>query len=57
MFEDDKEFTRGKDFCSQLIKEGIYFHPWHNMFLSAAHTDADIDQTLDATDRVLARLS
>ena len=23
-------------------------HPWHNMFLSAAHTEADIEEALQA---------
>jgi glutamate-1-semialdehyde 2,1-aminomutase len=28
-------------------------HPWHNMFLSAAHQAADIDRVLEATNEAL----
>jgi glutamate-1-semialdehyde 2,1-aminomutase len=31
-----------------MLKRGVYVHPWHNMFLSAAMTDGDIDAALDA---------
>lgn len=56
MFEDDAEFTKGFKFCELLIDEGVYFHPWHNMFLSTAHTETDIEQSLEATERAFARL-
>ncbi len=29
---------------------GIYLHPWHNMFICAAHSESDVRQTLAATD-------
>ena len=35
--------------CARL-KRGVYFHPWHNMFMTSAMTDADIDHAVDATD-------
>ena len=38
---------------TEALKRGVYMHPWHNMFLSAAHTEADIDEALFATDRAL----
>ena len=56
MFEDDPNSKRGFAFCSALIERGVYFHPWHNMFLSLAHTEADIDQTLDAVDGAMKAL-
>ena len=56
MFEDDPNSKRGFAFCSALIEHGVYFHPWHNMFLSLAHTEADIDQTLDAVDGAMKAL-
>jgi glutamate-1-semialdehyde 2,1-aminomutase len=28
----------------------VYFHPLHNMFLSAAHTPEDIARALDAAE-------
>lgn len=33
---------------------GAYFHPWHNWFTCAAHTDDDIDRALQATDDAFA---
>lgn len=50
LFEGDKRSVKGNAFCASLIQQGIYMHPWHNMFLSLAHTEADIERTLEATD-------
>ncbi|KCZ53825.1 hypothetical protein HY29_15860 [Hyphomonas beringensis] len=60
MLADDQgnlDMQRGFAFCSGLMEKGVYFHPWHNMFISAAMTDKDIDMTLEAADRVLADMS
>ena len=60
MLADDQgnlDMQRGFAFCSGLMEKGVYFHPWHNMFISAAMTDEDIDMTLEAADRVLADMS
>lgn len=32
------------------MKRGVYFHPWHNMFICAAMTEADIDHTVEVAD-------
>jgi glutamate-1-semialdehyde 2,1-aminomutase len=47
---------RFKRFFHQMLAEGIYFAPsaFETGFLSAAHTDADIDATIAAVDRALA---
>ena len=50
LFEGDVEWKRGFAFCAEALRHGAYFHPKHNMFLSCAHTDADIDQALEAAD-------
>lgn len=50
LLADDPEWRRGSVFCAQALRHGAYFHPKHNMFLSCAHTDADIDQALAAAD-------
>lgn len=39
-----------------MLSRGVYVHPWHNMFLCAAMTDADIAQTLDAAEGAFAAL-
>ena len=33
-----------------MLGRGVYVHPWHNMFLCAAMTEADIDVDLDAAE-------
>jgi glutamate-1-semialdehyde 2,1-aminomutase len=50
LFDDDKDMRMGFRWCSAMLERGIYTHPWHNMFLCAAMTTADIDQTLAAAE-------
>jgi glutamate-1-semialdehyde 2,1-aminomutase len=50
MFEDDPQFAKGYAWVSELLERGVYFHPWHNMFLCAAMSDADIAHTLQVAD-------
>ncbi len=56
MFEDDEDLKTGFAFCSNALAQGVYLHPWHNMFLSLAHTDADIDRALEGTDKAFAAI-
>ena len=49
LFDDDADFARGNLFSLTALKHGAYLHPWHNMFLSAAHTEDDIAIALAAT--------
>ena len=56
LFEDDPDHRLGYAWAAEALRHGAYFHPYHNMFLSAAHTDADIDQALGAADRSFAWL-
>ena len=51
LFDDDPEFRKGRAFCSAALRHGAFFHPQHNMFLSAAHGPADIDAALEAASR------
>uniref|UniRef100_A0A6S8B488 Glutamate-1-semialdehyde 2,1-aminomutase n=1 Tax=Aplanochytrium stocchinoi TaxID=215587 RepID=A0A6S8B488_9STRA len=37
-------------FCSYCARLGVWFHPYHTMFLTAAHTDADIESTLSVAE-------
>jgi len=50
MVDDDPTLAKGYFWNQALIKRGVYFHPWHNMFICAAMTDADIDLTVEAAD-------
>ena len=45
-FDDDADGMKGRSFCAAALRAGTYFHPRHNMFLSAAHQAADIDHAL-----------
>jgi glutamate-1-semialdehyde 2,1-aminomutase len=59
LFEDDADYARGSRFTQETLKRGVYMHPKHNMFLSVAHTAADIDTALTVTDeafRIVAGL-
>jgi glutamate-1-semialdehyde 2,1-aminomutase len=50
LFEGDVNLERGSVFCAEALRRGIYLHPNHTMFLSMAHSAADIDRALEATD-------
>jgi glutamate-1-semialdehyde 2,1-aminomutase len=52
LFEGDEDRSLGNRFCLEALQRGIYFHPAHTMFLSAAHTKAVIDETLEITEEV-----
>jgi glutamate-1-semialdehyde 2,1-aminomutase len=51
LFDEDPDLRKGFFWCSEMLKRGVYVHPWHNMFLCAAMTTADIDQALDAAEQ------
>lgn len=46
-FENDPDFRIGFAFSDAMIRRGVYLHPWHNMFMNAAMTAADIDFALE----------
>ena len=50
LFDDDPDLRKGFFWSSEMLRRGVYVHPWHNMFLCAAMTTADIDQALDAAE-------
>jgi glutamate-1-semialdehyde 2,1-aminomutase len=56
LFEDDPDLRKGFCFGGEMLKRGVFVHPWHNMFLCAAMTEADIDEALDAADEALGAL-
>jgi glutamate-1-semialdehyde 2,1-aminomutase len=56
LFDDDADRKKGWLFCSEALKRGVYMHAVHTMFLSAAHTEADIDRALEATDAAFAEV-
>jgi glutamate-1-semialdehyde 2,1-aminomutase len=54
LFENDTDFAIGERFAAEALKRGVYLHPRHNMFLSAAHSADDIDFALEATREAFA---
>jgi glutamate-1-semialdehyde 2,1-aminomutase len=56
LFENDSDFATGERFSAEALKRGVYLHPRHNMFLSAAHTADDIDFALEVTREAFAAL-
>ena len=57
LFADDAERLLGEAFCQEALARGVYLNHRHNMFLSLAHTDAVIDEALEATDAAFAALA
>ncbi|HJQ84639.1 MAG TPA: aminotransferase class III-fold pyridoxal phosphate-dependent enzyme [Candidatus Binatia bacterium] len=47
---DQGSFQRSRAFAASCIQRGVYLHPHHNWFLSAAHTEADIARVLEVTE-------
>ncbi|HEY2481061.1 MAG TPA: aminotransferase class III-fold pyridoxal phosphate-dependent enzyme, partial [Caulobacteraceae bacterium] len=35
LFDDDQDQRKGYCWASEMLKRGVYVHPWHNMFLCA----------------------
>lgn len=56
LFDDDPDLRKGFCFGSEMLARGIYTHPWHNMFLCAAMTEADIAAALDAAEGAFGAL-
>lgn len=49
-FGDDPDRARIRRWCGLVTRGGAYAHPTHNWFVSAAHTEADVERTLRATE-------
>jgi glutamate-1-semialdehyde 2,1-aminomutase len=48
LFDADPDVRKGRAFYSAALRHGAFFHPQHNMFLSAAHRPENIDEALQA---------
>lgn len=56
LFDDDPDFRLGFAWGEAMLKRGVYVHPWHNMFLCQAMTQADMDFAIDAAKGAFADL-
>jgi glutamate-1-semialdehyde 2,1-aminomutase len=53
-FAGDADRRVGDVFAAEALRGGVYLHPRHNWFVSAALTGADIALALEATDQAFA---
>jgi glutamate-1-semialdehyde 2,1-aminomutase len=56
LFREDPEFRKARTWAGLCARHGVYLHPVHNWFLSAAHDAATIDAALERTDAAFADL-
>jgi glutamate-1-semialdehyde 2,1-aminomutase len=56
LFEDDDMWEKNNFFVAQAAQRGVYLHPWHNMFVCAAHTPEVIAEALTRTEGAFAAL-
>jgi len=49
-FAEDPGFEKGRFFCGEAARRGIFFHPHHNWFVCAALTDADLQKTMEVSE-------
>jgi len=48
---DDESLMLHQEWCGECTRRGAYFTSHHNWFLSAAHTEEDIQRTLEIADQ------
>ena len=56
LFDSDPDFRIGFAWAEAMLEQGVYVHPWHNMFLNATMTDVDIDFAINAADSALSKV-
>jgi glutamate-1-semialdehyde 2,1-aminomutase len=56
-FAEDPEKKVAFAFTDAAVRHGVLLHPWHNMFLSAAHDDAAIDEALAGVEAAFTEIA
>lgn len=56
-FDEDPDLFLNQEFCAAMADRGIFMHPHHNWFISLAHTERDIEMTLDAARKAFWELA
>ena len=46
-FRGGRNLYRNQHFAAECLRRGVFRHPHHNWFMSAAHTPADIDRVIE----------
>lgn len=49
-FKDRGDFRNNQLFSVEAMKRGVFFHPHHNWFISAAHEKEDIEKSINVAD-------
>ena len=57
LFADDPGYAKSLAWSGACAHHGVYLHPVHNWFLSAAHDEATIDEALGRTDAAFGDLN
>lgn len=47
---DDESLMLHQRWCAECTRRGAYFSPYHNWFVSTAHSDADLERTWEIAD-------
>lgn len=55
-FTGDVSFRRSQLFSIEAIKRGVFFHPHHNWFISAAHEKEDIEKSINVANEAFAEV-
>jgi glutamate-1-semialdehyde 2,1-aminomutase len=53
-FSNETNLFRQQRFCAETVRRGVFFHPHHNWFMSAAMSEADIEYALAVADEAFA---
>jgi glutamate-1-semialdehyde aminotransferase len=57
-FRDDQgSFARSRAFAAACAARGVYLHPHHNWFVSAALGEPEVNRILDATDAAFTEVA
>ena len=56
-FAGDQAHRLGSEFAAAAMRGGVYLHPRHNWFISAAMTEADVTRALAVTDEAFAAVA
>ena len=49
-FTSDDDMYRNQVWCGEMARRGVFVHPHHNLFVSTAHTQEDVNRTIEAAD-------
>jgi glutamate-1-semialdehyde 2,1-aminomutase len=53
-FSNETNLLRQQRFCAEAVRRGVFLHPHHNWFISAALKETDIQQALKVADEAFA---